>query len=86
MISVIKQRALQILWPAFLMAAVLAMMLFAVLDPGDLQWFGGAPMGWPRQAVYTVTFLIFWGAMAVSGALTVLLTRSDAELNEADRF
>jgi len=86
MISVIKQRALQILWPAFLMAGVLEMMLFAVVDPGDLQWFGGAPIGWPRQAIYTVTFLIFWGAMAVSGALTALLTRGDAELNEADRF
>jgi len=86
MISVIKQRALQILWPAFLMAGVLEMMLFAVVDPGDLQWFGGAPIGWPRQAIYTVTFLIFWGAMAVSGALTALLTRSDAELNDADRF
>ncbi len=86
MISVIRQRALQILWPAFLMAGVLAMMLFAVVDPGDLQWFGGTPIGWPRQAVYTVTFLIFWGAMGMSGALTALLTRGDTELNDADRF
>jgi hypothetical protein len=86
MITAIRQRALQILWPAFLMAAVLEMMLFAVVDPGDLRWFGGAPIDWPRQAIYTVTFLIFWGVMAVSGALTAVLTRSDAEVNEADRF
>ncbi|MBT9527917.1 MAG: hypothetical protein IV105_21875 [Rhizobacter sp.] len=82
----IKQRALQILWPAFLMAGVLEMMLFAVVDPGDLQWFGGAPIGWPRQAIYTVTFLIFWGVMSISGALTALLARSDADLNSVDPF
>lgn len=86
MITVIKQRALQILWPAFLMAGVLEMLLFAVVDPGDLQWFGGPPIDWPRQAIYTVTFLIFWGVMSISGALTALLTRSDADLNSADPF
>ncbi|GAB4550034.1 MAG: hypothetical protein Tsb007_00860 [Rhizobacter sp.] len=86
MISVIKQRALQILWPAFLMAGVLEMMLFAVVDPGDLQWFGGPPIDWPRQAIYTVTFLIFWGVMSISGALTALLARSDADLNSVDPF
>ncbi len=86
MITAIKQRALQILWPAFLMAGVLEMLLFAVVDPGDLQWFGGPQIDWPRQAIYTVTFLIFWGVMSISGALTAVLTRSEAELNNADPF
>lgn len=81
-----RQQALQILWPSFLMAGVLEMLLFAVIDPGDLQWFGGAPIGWPRQAVYTATFFIFWGAMSVSGALTVLLMRSSGEVNRQDPF
>lgn len=86
MITALKQRALQILWPAFLMAGVLEALLFAVVDPNDLQWFGGPPIDWSRQAIYTVTFLIFWGVMSISGALTALLTRSDGDLNQADPF
>lgn len=86
MISAMKQRTLQILWPAFLMAGVLEMLLFAVVDPGDLQWFGGPPIDWSRQAIYTATFMIFWGVMAISSALTALLIRSDADLNHGDPF
>lgn len=79
-------RALQILWPAFLMAGVMEMLIFAVVDPSDLQWFGGPPIDWPRQAIYTVTFLICWGVLCVSGALTVLLMRSSDEVNRHDPF
>lgn len=86
MISVVKQRALQVLWPAFLMAGVLEMLLFAVIDPSDLHWFGGPAIDWPRQAVYTVTFVICWGVMAVSGALTVLLVVGEGEVNRQDPF
>lgn len=68
-----KRRVLTILWPAFLMAGVLEMLVFAVIDPGDMTWFGLAPMDWPRQAIYTVSFLIFWVVIATAGALTALL-------------
>jgi hypothetical protein len=81
-----RQQALQILWPSFLMAGVLEMLLFAVIDPTSLQWFGGVPIGWPRQAVYTATFFILWGVMSVSGALTVLLMRSSTEVNRHAPF
>lgn len=76
-----KQRILTILWPAFLMAGVLEMLVFVVVDPSDLHWFGGAPVELSRQAVYTVTFLIFWGVIAVSGALTMLLCMGADEVN-----
>lgn len=82
--SLVKQRALTILWPAFLMAGVLEMLVFVVVDPGDLHWFGGEALAWSSQAVYTVTFLIFWLVIAVAGALTALLETSPDELN-ADR-
>ena len=36
------RRALQILWPAFLAAGVLDALTFAVVDPDDMRWFGGA--------------------------------------------
>ena len=32
--------ALRILWPAFLFAGVLEMMVFAVIVPHDMRWFG----------------------------------------------
>jgi hypothetical protein len=86
MITALKQQALQILWPAFLMAGVLEALLFAVVDPNDLRWFGGPSIDWSRQAIYTVTFLIFWGVMSISGALTALLARSDGDVNQADPF
>jgi hypothetical protein len=76
-----KQRLFWIAWPAFLVAAVLELMVFAVLDPDMLSLFG-KPAGWSRQAVYTVTFLIFWVMMMVSSALTVLLAMSPFELNQ----
>ncbi len=82
--AVLKIRALTILWPAFLMAGVLEMLVFAVIDPGDLHWFGGPSLDWSSQAVYTVTFLIFWAVIATAGALTALLEASPEEIN-ADR-
>jgi len=77
-----KQRALRILWPAFLMAGVLEMLVFAVVDPNDLHWFGGSAIGWSSQAIYTVTFLIFWGAVATAGAITVLLWLEPDDVNQ----
>jgi len=67
--------ALRVLWPAFLMAGVAEMLVFAVLDPMDLRWFGGEPLGLGRQAVYTLTFLIFWMLFSVGAAITLLLSR-----------
>ena len=83
--TALKQRALQVLWPAFLMAGVLEMLVFAVIDPSDLHWFGGPPVELSRRAVYTVTFLIFWGVIACAGALTTLLEMSAREINRPGR-
>lgn len=66
-------RAVLIGWPSFVMAGVLEMMVFAVVDPSSLTWFGTEPIGWSNNAVYTVTFLIFWAVIATSGAITQLL-------------
>jgi hypothetical protein len=68
-----RERALLILWPAFLMAGVLEMLVFAVVDPMSLHWFGAEPIAWSRSAVYSVTFFIFWGVIALAGAITRLL-------------
>lgn len=68
------QRWMAIAWPAFLVAAALEMVVFAVVDPGDLHWLGGALLEGSRQAVYTVAFFVFWALAMVSSALTLLLS------------
>ena len=75
-----KDRLMWIAWPAFLVAAVLELMVFAVLDPETLSLFGER-LGWSRYAVYTVTFFIFWFMMMVSSALTTLLSMSPFDIN-----
>jgi hypothetical protein len=74
------QRLMWIAWPAFLMAAALEMVVFAMVDPQDLYWFG-QPLALSRGAVYTLAFFAFWGITMVSSALTTLLAMSPFELN-----
>jgi hypothetical protein len=64
------RQALVILWPAFLMAGVLEIFVFALVDPANMTWFGAEPLGLPAQAVYTVAFFLFWGVIATSSAIT----------------
>jgi len=76
----LRERLMWIAWPAFLVAAALEFMVFAVLDPQTLTLFG-EPAGWSREAIYTVTFFIFWLMMMLSGALTTLLAISPFDVN-----
>ena len=72
--------ALQILWPAFLMAGVLEVLVFALIDPSELRWPGGGAIEASRQAVYTLAFLAFWAVVAAAGAITALLLRRADEV------
>lgn len=76
----LQQRLMWIVWPAFLMAGVLEMLVFAMVDPQDLQWFG-RPLEWSRQATYTISFFVFWGIAIISSGLTTLLAMSPFEVN-----
>jgi len=71
----------RILWPAFLVAGVLEMLVFAVIDPEELRWFGGPSIDWPPLAIYSLTFMMFWGAVATASALTELLALESDEIN-----
>ncbi|QHE76794.1 hypothetical protein [Hydrogenophaga sp. PBL-H3] len=73
------KRLMGIAWPAFLVAAVLEMVVFALVDPSDLHWFG-SPLALSREAVYTLAFFVFWALTMASSALTTLLTLPSSEL------
>ena len=76
----LAQRLMWIAWPAFLVAGVLEMLVFALVDPQDIQWFG-QPLEWSNQAIYTLSFFAFWSCTFASSALTTLLSISPFEVN-----
>lgn len=70
-----------VLWPSFLMAGVLEMIVFSVIDPAQLHGLDGQSLGWSPTAVYTFAFFVFWGVIAVAGALTEVLDASAEQVN-----
>lgn len=74
------QRWMWIAWPAFLLAGVQEMLVFAVVDPHDLTW-AGEPLPLSRTGIYTVAFFAFWALMMVATAMTTLLSLSPFEIN-----
>ena len=76
----LSQRMMWIAWPAFLVACILEVLVFAMVDPQDLHWFG-QPIEVSRQGVYTVSFFVFWAISMVASGLTTLLSMSPFEVN-----
>ena len=76
----LAKKMMWIAWPAFLVAGLLEMLVFGLVDPQDLQWFGH-PLAVSRQGVYTLAFFIFWALAMVSSGLTTLLSMSPFEVN-----
>jgi hypothetical protein len=68
----LAQRLMWIVWPAFLAAGLIELVVFGMFDPEDMHWFGQAlPLS--RQGVYTLSFFVFWSLTTVSSSLTTLL-------------
>jgi hypothetical protein len=74
------RRVMGIVWPAFMTACVLEALVFAMVDPRDIRWFGES-IQVSREGFYTLTFLVFWATVMVSSALTTLLAMSPREVN-----
>jgi hypothetical protein len=77
----LKKQAMAIVWPAFLMAGVLEIVVFSLVDPQSLHWFGGAPVTLSATAVYSLAFFVFWIVIAAAGAMSHLLAESASEIN-----
>lgn len=74
------KRLIWIVWPAFLAAGVMEMLVFAAFDPQDMQWLGRG-VEWSRTGIYTVAFFAFWLVFVGAGYLTILLSLPNDELN-----
>ena len=77
----VTRLAMLVLWPAFLMAGVLEMLVFSLVDPGSLHWFGGAPLEMSATAVYSLAFFAFWVVIMLAAGLSHLLGESASEIN-----
>ncbi len=75
-----NQKLMWVVWPAFLAACLLELVVFALVDPHDLEW-AGHPLGLSRQAAYTFSFFVFWAISMVASGLTALLGTPPAEVN-----
>lgn len=67
------QYGMWMVWPAFLMAAVMEVVVFSLVDPSELHWLGH-DLGWSRYGVYSIAFLFFWGVISLSSAITLWLS------------
>jgi len=76
----LAKRWMWIAWPAFVVAGILEILVFGLVDPQDLHWFGHS-LAVSRQGVYTLAFFAFWALTMLSSALTTLLSLSPFEVN-----
>jgi len=72
---------LRILWPSFLVAGFAEGLLFSLVDPDTLSLLDEFH-DYSRLAVYSCGFFILWTVCAASSALTSVLLRSAAEINQ----
>ena len=81
----LSTRAMAILWPSFLMAGVLEMLVFSVVDPHALRWFGSQDIELSPAGIYTLAFFVFWIVISTAGALTDLLEHPAHSLRDYGR-
>lgn len=63
------ERTIQILWPSFIVAGAMDVLMFALLDPLELMYQGAALFD-SRLSAYSTLFFIFWLFGAASSVLT----------------
>ncbi len=71
--------AAQIFWPAFIIAGILEILVFAWIDPSTLI-LAGLPLD--EKGVYSLAFFVFWGFVSVAALLSHWLIKA-ADLSAA---
>jgi hypothetical protein len=72
-----------VVWPAFLGAAALEILVFAFVDPQHLTLPGGGEFALSPIALYSLSFFAFWAVVAGACVLTMKLGCSASEINAA---
>lgn len=66
----------QILWPAFLVAGLIEMVVFAWVDPAVLRLGAWEPS---PMAAYTLAFIAFWMMVALASGLSHWLMKAPSQ-------
>ena len=74
-VAAAPSRAIAVLWPSFLVAALAEFVFFALVDPATIH-AAGEPLS--RPAAYTVGFFAFWALGALSSTITLGLAQGRA--------
>lgn len=74
------KRLMWIVWPAFLAAGVMEMLVFAAFDPQDMHWLGQS-VEMSRTGIYSLAFFVFWLVFIGAGYVTMLLSVPASEVN-----
>ena len=64
---------LAVLWPAFLAACLVEIVVFASFDPHDIRAIGDADVD--PYSIYSIAFFAFWLIASLAGLATWKLTR-----------
>ena len=67
---------MQVLWPAFMGAAITVGLLFSVIDPVQIEWVH-VHLEDSRPAAYTLGFLVFWALFAITCSFTWYLAMTE---------
>jgi hypothetical protein len=73
-----------VLWPAFVSASMLEVVVFAGFDPRDFNLLG-MQFEAGDDAIYSIAFFAFWVICTVMGVVTWSLSRSSEEINRWKR-
>ncbi len=74
-----SQRALhaaQILWPAFLAAAIMEIVVFSWVDPSTMRWGSWQP---DSQTAYSLSFLVFWAVITVASLISHWMMKANVK-------
>lgn len=74
------QKLIQVLWPSFLVAGMVEVVFFTVINPRELYLLG-EPVYLDPLATYSIGFFAFWLICAASSLTTVYFQRSADEIN-----
>lgn len=68
-----RRLVLLVLWPSFVIAGLLEMLVFSLAHPEDMKGIGGLLTGLSNNGVYTLAFFAFWAISALGSTLTLML-------------
>jgi hypothetical protein len=75
---------MQVLWPAFLGAAITVGVLFSLIDPVQIEWVH-VHLYDSRQAAYTIGFILLWVVFSVACTITWLLANTETPTGKVGR-